>query len=773
MRKILLFTSVFMLLLLPLTFAFSSSEWPQQGHDFENTANGFYNADYETNTVTGITFPHPVGMHRFATSYQPIIANVDDDPEPELAMMFDTGWDIYEFQSNGNLIEDYNTLSPGAESPGWSQALFYDSDDDGDSEFFYCNRDGGNSEINAVMFENGTANEMWSYSLGAVGNNDPCALYKTSATSAPAKNTTIAPTAHIVNGTRYVFFFTQGANNDKFNIVRLNAQTGAATVLDTQNIDGAGCTGIRTIGLAAGTTLHPQYGNDTNDNNFQPTTQATFCPNPDTDDILYVASDCYTGGSDYTSGVIAVRPDIMQAHTTASNGFVELSVGTLMKTAPACYQQVDNTGKLVMVGVAQNGPNDVSLYSTDSTGNFVFKGTQSTSVEMTSISDLFLGEYSSDIDIEHDDVCFFYHDENDGQLGVFCGDIDGGFGQDTVLAETSVGIDFQLSHFVATPSPGNYLATPNVMSDVVTNYGMYKAIESIGTPRSPYDFDNNFLTSEGLQRHANSFPSLNGHCVLADVDMDAFADVFCMTPSNLSLYISGNLNSPVDFKRVGVDVIEEDTMCQGTQTFFLHYDSGLGYQDAESDDVYAEIDCTSNGTFVNTTGFAPHTTNWDFGCEYLADGSYQATVRMHDSVNLQFDAITHTTVVENITECTIPDNFSSGFTNDVIEVPPEPPGEELPAFGDFTDSANSLLTQVGGSNQNSKDFIIIVGLGLLGYSFVAGGAGSWLVAGGVILLGVVATTLTGLLSPVYMVVMIVFMIFAGVVWSGLLSKGSM
>lgn len=681
-QKPIVLLGLFFCFLLP--FCLASVEYPQYNVDNHNIASSDLDNVWDVTPPVTTVIPRNSNFGAAIEEFPLLIGNVDTDARPEIFFTYLNTYTGAEWDTTLEL--EYTDLNiTGAETIPWGTGVLFDATGDGDNELFYCGIRNNESVIVGYDWINDTPHEMWSIVLGASVPRVLCNIYDAGSVSL---NHTYTPTTYISGIRREVIFFsanTSGAAAARTPIIWfINASDGNATQQDFRDVDATCTNGLNAPGVHNSFNPRPwRHLNSANVRNRVPSAAPVIC-STGVYDRLYIPVECDKAPPTNGRGLMAYRMDTKQEDATfGSGGYAEAFSTTFQYqySSPICV----NNG-ITFLGI-DDSTGDIGIYQTTaSTIVLIDEDDALGSVTNEWVSDMFVGEFNSDSSIEYDDVCFFAKDDATNQVVIYCTETDTPFITDEVFARLNTVITHPLSPSIHVTAPGTSL-TGDSRQEIITPMGIFTP-EPSGFADGANDFDGDGLSDEEF-RWLDFYLPLEGTCSGADINNDGYGDVYCVTPTNLTFYISTNINQPVDLKTVGVDVIT--TMCPGNQSFFVTYASGNGYVDVEEDDILFEVDCENNGTTDSSSGFQTYSTSFGAKCPYSV-GTHTAQIRLEDEGSGTADTFFYTTTVSDITGCTTPDGIVSGSFDDSGDVGGEP-GSTPPT--DISDDITAALEDIG------------------------------------------------------------------------------
>lgn len=729
-----------------------------QNYDSARSAASPIDAHWDTSAPTFIALPRNSLFHASSEMWAPLIGNVDSDYRPEIFIPYAGTYGVFEYDTTNSLHVDYMDIDDtGLETYPRSPGLLFDVDGDGDHELFYCGSIANESRIIAIDWINDTPTKMWHKTIGT----SSLSCFNTEAGNAQTGNFTYFPVTYTDDsGEPYVVFFTSNASlTRQIDVHKIHATSGNTTTLSLGTH--SGCTN----GVGAPNTFSSSF-TSTPWRSFDTANVAGTIPSvaPAVCDVglrdrLYVPVACWGTTPSYSLGLMAIFMDTFQKDTSFDGtGYRLIDTFTAASdqyTSPMC---VDS--QVLFVG-ADSGANEMAIYTaTETTINQVDEVAFG-SPNLEWVSDLFVAELSSASTIEYDDICFMARDAADDISSLYCTDVDMPLLTDEIYMESNFAQTGYASPLIHVSSPTHSLYGDS-RQEIITNMGIFQP-EPNGFSDGANDWDGETFSGEEL-RFLPLYGFIDGTCVGADIDSSGYGDILCIGSKNITIILSSETNLPVDLKQVGVDV--STTMCPGTQTYYITYQNGAGYDDPESDDVRASIDCESNTTVTYST-YQTHGSSFTFSCPYTS-GTHSAIIGIEDAVNGNLDTVLHTTVVSNITGCDTPDNLVSTQIDDSGDVGG---GVDTIAPTDLSDDLNALFPVIGIRKETTREAVLILLLIIIGLAYAASMQHSSYpivpIIAIVIYMGLLAFTLLGIMRPYVLIITTILAIAAASIYSGM------
>lgn len=680
------------LLFLPICFAV---DYPQALYDDQNSAASPLRNTWDQTAPTISYIPlntNFMGGYEFVT---PLVGNVDSDSRPEIFLWYANTYTGFEYTTNGLETEYTDLNNTVSDVIPASNGLLFDATGDGDYELFYCGFRANETLIVGYNWVNDTPQPLFEL---VVGDNTGHNLCRMTESGVPLTgNFSYDPLTYTDATGRYVLFFTGNTTDSRkgVDVRKIVAQNGSQQILNFRSA--GGCTN----GLLAPNVFSASFSsrpwNSLDGAGVAspiPSTSPAICPSG-AYQRLYVPMECYKGTPTSGRGLMAIRMDTLVADTSfGTGGYTEIVSTTTQQqfSSPMCAR-----GTTLMLGYDGVGQQTNMYEATASSISLVDQIDDPLAPNNEWVSDLFLAEMTSSSNIQYDDICFFQKDTSDNSLALYCTDVDKPLITDEVYARSNFAHTASPSRFVHTTSPG-FSLTGDSRQEIITSFGIFTP-EPSGFSDQDLDFNGEGFSGQELRNDQLYLP-LIGTCIGADINNDGYGDVFCSTPTNLTLIVSTNINQPVDLKLLGVDVVS--TMCPGNQSFFVQYNNEVGYSDLEQDELQFSVDCENNGTFISTS-FVSYGTSFSQACPYDT-GTHTAQIRLGDDGSGTYDTLFYTTTVTNITGCTSPDGLVSGTVDDAGDVGSDVTGETT----DIGDDLLAVLPTLGIKKTTTREAVVII-----------------------------------------------------------------
>lgn len=528
---------IVLLLLLPCSFALDY--YPEAGRDDVNSNRGLSSAAIDDNGMIQYSNALPTGAQTGFADIPPLVGDIDGDGVPDIIFAAgSSSFAIYHWDNDSSFEVAYASLAtngtPLSINAG-SVPLLYDVDADGDHEVYYCGTD-GTGYVGAYDY-NATTGEMYELWRTSVGGN--CISTTGGAT---AKN--YFPTAGTINGTKKVFFILPQTGNTLFLTAwSFDALTGTEQALNMTETHST-CTGATNLYYPGavpdneGDAINDMYGSGTVYKN-RPGINIALCnAGTNSEPRIFIPADCsITGiGAPNGRGLASIRPDSMTYATEwGQAGYLTIGDTDYYLNSPSCYpSDASTTTEMLTFHTWVAGT--ITLYGSLPTTIFAIDDESIGSI--TTITDPFLGEFSSDTNPQFDDVCVLsYH--TDGKLRTFCSDIDDPASPAYIITEEITGIGaFNLYPTVHTTS-NNLLGGASVANnDFVSNAGIYQAAPDGTFLRGRDQPSDALFIARGFNYVAEGPSPIDGSCTLADIDENGESDVLCAAEANVTLFLS-------------------------------------------------------------------------------------------------------------------------------------------------------------------------------------------------------------------------------------------
>jgi Fe-S cluster biogenesis protein NfuA len=594
----------FLLLLMPLVLA--QDYYKQVGFDYRSTNRHTSSMDLTNLGITTYNNLQPSNRFTGFDSFAPLTGDVNGDGITDV-ILYASDFNVYKWDNSSSLILQWDDLYPsGVQLPATrgSTAVLMDSDDDGDDEFYYCGRTVSPSVTYVAGYQwiNNTPEEMWRVPIGSTdGSIAQCDFFTQSGFG--TKNNTYYPKGAKINNTNYVFFIARQnqsaitTSGGRITVWQFNAQTGASrnfTLTEKGACGGGSVSPTSPTSTTAGGTRFDIYGFPVR--TFNTITPAICESGPQSHPLLYIPVDCSQGAGVFHRGMYTVRADALTDQQYIN---IFTDTGTPM-SSPSCLPSQGTTKERAVFVGGESGSGDMQIFFSEGT-NIQSINTESLSITVNRVSDMFLGEFSDSSNLQYDDVCFFGQDTVVGKLATLCTDVDKVAllsNPDTVIAVENVafahGSDYKLFPYVHTTS-GSF-SSPATYSDVFFGGGFYKSAPDGALSTALSMQSDSIFSGEGLDYIPTSFGFSNGSCIMSDLNGNGFSDVLCSHATGIKLGIS--VSVPVPNQNPTYSVTEKNPVegrCTTSSNCSVNNGTTITYNlsaiDPEQDSIQYAYDC--------------------------------------------------------------------------------------------------------------------------------------------------------------------------------------
>lgn len=754
-RNLLLYICIIAILSFPcLGQTVTGNDYWRYGADESNANTGYYDADYNNYGYDSISFSVDDRGSSLGI-YSPLVSgNIDDDPNVEIINAGYSGIFIYEYDiASQQFLLEYSDISHSAMTP----LVIYDTVEDGVSEMYYCGIDKsvGNSTFYRLSILNNSINIDWERQV-ANGVIDPNVLSWAGCSGSSANSTVSMPICTEVGGTPYCLLaggadtaVAPSRSSDYFTIYRFNAISGSEskynpysdTFSESINL-GLTNEALYQFGLIGsklngdqGLIVQPTISDVNLDGNKEFAIPVTFLRQvgPVYGNGILVMDITTMGSEDsfYSDGLLQVHSDVNLGISTMFSISDALIFADETSTESwKIRRQFDNLFSYLEKSLGS----DVVI-----TGNEVTPG--------------FIGGYTDDLSLDSD-ICYIANSDINQEIEFGCADFStdllaNGFEQ-TIPYSGSRNLRANVVNDLYGPA---YDLAGTSSDDVLTNFGLYMGSGVL----------------ESFSEATYSIPYQNAICSMADITADGFADIMCATKTSITFYTSQQINQNVDLLQIIPDV-GGATMCPGNQSF-ISPAPPTGYVDAEEDQVRLVADCTNDGSFDSEGELVDYGDTPVVYCYYNQTATNNAKICLQDSANLgdYTECLYYVTQVNAVPGCEDPDQ--SYDQSDAQADDGEGPSVPGQISGDLESDAETILTWMGGTTQNSKDLILV---GLIAFVMIMiavqvrnHGYIISIVVGG---LALTIVTITGWVRPVYLVVLIILALVALIILRPLMAR---
>lgn len=771
--KILLTMFIAALIMASACIGASQTYYTIRGANIESSNYGDWFADYDE--VNYLDYNLTVTADSTLTYHAPaLVGNVDGDTIPDIIYSDDNGVNVLNWdQDTQNFVLKYTFSNIRSHTP----ITLYDGDSDGKDELYLCGIDttiGNSSFFSLEVNASGSAGVKWQHQVGdGVTNPDTgrdmgCGFVQYGlGGGVPSQFKTVyTPVCDVLqNGSKYCYFVggcdvssCTGRDFGLMTFYRFDAVNGGETKFEPASTPNTLLrqVGSNTYAMPFGTTAGSHL---INGNSKVVNTPIANVDGADTEKewLIFMNGDT-PGGPLFKRFAYLINIETMGKNTGfGTNGVVLLysSVATEF-SSPSCLS-VDGYSYDFCLFVFELTASYTRIYYL--TGSGTKTEIAETTNTITRTSNIIFGELNGDYSRDVGAMVKTTGGHNvffgANFLGLFTKDVEYDAGVESRdLTPSIVSTD---PHEQGT-GPSNLAGDLNL--DFITSYGIFMVYP-----------DNQSVT------RAKHSPYMDQSSIsLADVNSDGFTDILTKKQTTLRVILANTteINEIPDLLYV-IPAVRGRTMCYGNQYYSLP--SG-GYTDAESNNVRVSVRCNATADY-NATAFSAYGTSFILSCPYNATGAYIATICLQDNIHPtdMTECLNIETVVSNAEGC-VEGTPTFDIVNIVTDTDPDdsvtPPG----ALKDIKTQLSSAYGYLGGRDQSGRDiisiFIIIISIISIAVSIPVYG---WIVGiiAGVLLMSVFSFTASSdggtMLSPVYLMVLIIMSLVLLFIIRPLLSKG--